>query len=42
MDLTYTPEDEAFRAAVRAWLAEHLPRKKLETFEEQRAWHRTL
>ncbi|HEX5506510.1 MAG TPA: acyl-CoA dehydrogenase family protein [Thermomicrobiales bacterium] len=42
MDLTCTPEDEAFRAAVRAWLAEQLPRTKLETFAEQRAWHRTL
>ncbi|HET9017055.1 MAG TPA: acyl-CoA dehydrogenase family protein [Thermomicrobiaceae bacterium] len=42
MDLFYTAEDEAFRARVRAWLAENLPRKRLETLEEQRAWQRKL
>jgi len=42
MDLFYTPEDEAFRAQVRAWLAENLPRRRLETLEEQRAWQRKL
>ncbi len=25
MDLSYTPAEQAFRAAVRAWLAEHVP-----------------
>src|SRR5579884_810820 len=42
MDLRYTPQDDAFRAEVRAWLEANLPRKKPETFEEQRAWHRKL
>ena len=42
MDLRYSPEDEAFRAEVRAWLAANLPAEKLETFEQQRAWHRKL
>ena len=42
MDLQYTPEDQAYRQRVRAWLAEHLPRKKLETLEERKAWHRQL
>ncbi len=42
MDLFYTPEDEAFRAQVRAWLAENKPDHKLRDFEEQRAWHKQL
>ena len=45
--VTYTPEDEAFRAELRAFLAEHLPREKPPEDEEarrewQRAWQRTL
>lgn len=42
MDLQFTAEDRAFRERVRAWLREHMPRRRLETFEERRAWHRTL
>lgn len=42
MDLRYTPEDIAFREQIRAWLEENLPRKKLETLEERRAWHRKM
>ena len=42
MDLFYTKEDEEFRAQVRAWLAENLPRKRPETQAEAKAWHRTL
>ena len=42
MDLQYTPQDEAFRQTVRAWLAEHLPTRKLDTIEERKAWHRKL
>ena len=43
MDLTYTPEEEAFRARVRAWLADNAP--KPEERHEPRAlrqWHRRL
>jgi alkylation response protein AidB-like acyl-CoA dehydrogenase len=49
MDLTYTPEQQAFRAEVRAWLAAHVPAAPLEHydatragFEAHRAWERTL
>jgi alkylation response protein AidB-like acyl-CoA dehydrogenase len=49
MDLTYTPEQIAFRAEVRAWLEAHVPADPLEHFdatregfEAHRAWERTL
>ena len=42
MDLRYTAEDEAFRARVRAWLAENAPREPLRSVAEKKAWHRTL
>ncbi|MEV5376316.1 acyl-CoA dehydrogenase family protein [Streptomyces nondiastaticus] len=48
MDLDFTPEEEAFRAEARAWLAAHVPRGPLpsletqEGFAEHRAWERTL
>jgi alkylation response protein AidB-like acyl-CoA dehydrogenase len=48
MDLNYTPAQRAFRAQVRAWLAAHVPRKKLASydtragFEQHRAWEATL
>lgn len=42
MDLRYTAQDEAFRAEVRAWLAEHAPREPLRTTADKKAWHRTL
>ncbi|SFR92100.1 acyl-CoA dehydrogenase [Sphingomonas jatrophae] len=49
MDLTYTPEQQAFRAEVRAWLEAHVPATPLEHydatregFEAHRAWERTL
>jgi len=42
VDLRYSPEDIEFRKKVRAWFEENLPRKKLETFEERREWHRKL
>ena len=48
MDLTYTPEQNAFRAEVRAWLEAHVPEGKLEHFdasregfEAHRAWEAT-
>ncbi len=41
MDLTYTPEDVAFRQHVREWLDARLP-VQLKTLEDRKAWHRTL
>ncbi len=41
MDLTYSPEDEAFRQHVRAWLAARLPVKR-DTLANRRAWHAQL
>ena len=45
--LRYTPEEDAFRATLRAWLAEHLPRTAPPDDESdrrdfQRAWQREL
>lgn len=48
MDLTYTPEQQAFRAEVRAWVAAHAPRTPLQSydtregFEQHRAWEAEL
>ncbi|WP_077034881.1 acyl-CoA dehydrogenase family protein [Pelomonas sp. KK5] len=48
MDLTYTPQQQAFRAEVRDWLARHVPREPFasydtrEGFEQHRAWEATL
>ena len=48
MDLSYTPEQEAFRAELREWLAEHVPAKPLASFDTEagfaahREWERTL
>ncbi|WP_176594624.1 acyl-CoA dehydrogenase [Sphingobium sp. EM0848] len=49
MDLTYTPEQQAFRAEVRAWLEAHVPEAPLEHydatregFEAHREWEKTL
>jgi hypothetical protein len=42
MDLNYTAEDKAFRQQVRHWLEENIPKKRPETLDERRAWHRTL
>ncbi len=48
LDLTFTPEQQRFRAAVRAWMAAHVPRAPLKTLEseagfaEHREWERTL
>ena len=49
MDLVYTPEQQAFRAEVRAWLEANVPETRLEHFdasregfEAHRAWERTL
>ncbi|QEE23373.1 MAG: acyl-CoA dehydrogenase [Rhodanobacter sp.] len=48
MDLNYTPEQQAFRQEVRAWLRKHVPREPLgsydtrEGFERHRAWEAEL
>lgn len=48
MDLTFTPQQQAFRAEVRAWLQANVPKQRLasydtrEGFEEHRAWERKL
>jgi alkylation response protein AidB-like acyl-CoA dehydrogenase len=49
MHLAYTPEQQAFRAEVRAWLDAHVPREPLEHydatragFEAHRAWEARL
>jgi alkylation response protein AidB-like acyl-CoA dehydrogenase len=49
MNFAYTPKQQAFRAEVRAWLADNTPTKPLahfdatrEGFEAHRQWERTL
>jgi alkylation response protein AidB-like acyl-CoA dehydrogenase len=48
VDLTYTPEQEAFRAEVRDWLASNVPSQPLASFDTEagfaahRDWERTL
>lgn len=48
MQLAYTPEQDAFRAEIRAWLAEHVPAEPLVTLEcregydQHVEWERTL
>ncbi|MCA1726287.1 MAG: acyl-CoA dehydrogenase family protein [Actinobacteria bacterium] len=48
MDLSFTPEQESFRAEARAWLASNVPAEPLpsmdtaEGFEAHRGWERTL
>lgn len=48
MDLVFTPQQQAFRAEVRAWLAAHVPAQPLltlecrEGFEQHVAWERQL
>ena len=40
MDLTYTPEDIAFRKQVRSWLEHNVPSPPITTLEQRRQWHR--
>jgi alkylation response protein AidB-like acyl-CoA dehydrogenase len=42
MDLTYAPEDLAFRDRTRRWLEANVPRGELKTLAERRAWHQKL
>jgi len=43
MDLSYTPEEEAFRATVRTWLEANVPASgALKTLDDMRAWQQKL
>ena len=42
MDFNFTPEDEAFRAEVRAFIDEHLPREDDRGPEALARWNRAL
>lgn len=42
MDLNYTAEDKAYRQQVRSWLEANIPKKRPETLDERRVWHRKL
>jgi alkylation response protein AidB-like acyl-CoA dehydrogenase len=42
MDLTYTPEDIAFRAATRRWFETNKPATEPKTLDDRKAWHRTM
>jgi alkylation response protein AidB-like acyl-CoA dehydrogenase len=42
MDLTYTAEDIAFRAATRRWFETNTPATEPKTLDERKAWHRTM
>ena len=48
LELTFTPEQQRFRAEVRAWMAAHVPAIPLKTLESEagfaqhREWERTL
>ncbi|MEO9461417.1 MAG: acyl-CoA dehydrogenase family protein [Marinomonas sp.] len=39
MQLSFTPKQQAFRAEVREWLAEHVPEKPLLTLEGEEGFH---
>jgi len=43
MDLSYTPEEEAFRTTVRQWIAANAPKRSdMRDLDAARAWQRTL
>jgi alkylation response protein AidB-like acyl-CoA dehydrogenase len=42
MDLTFTPEDIAFRAKVRKWFEGNLPKEELKTLADRKAWIQKL
>jgi alkylation response protein AidB-like acyl-CoA dehydrogenase len=39
MQLKYTPKQQAFRAEIRAWLTEHVPKQPLESFDTEEGFH---
>lgn len=42
MDLSYTPEEEAFRTRVRTWLEQNAPKDPPRSLDAMRAWQRKL
>ncbi len=42
MDLNFTPEDNAFRARVRQWFGDNMPKQEVRSLDERKAWHRKL
>src|SRR5438445_3833081 len=42
MNLTYSPEDRAFREKTRRWLDVNVPKDDAKTLDERKAWHRRL
>ena len=42
MDLTYSPEDVAFREKTRRWLQANVPQHDLTTLDQRKQWHRKL
>src|SRR5713226_9222122 len=42
MDLTFSPEDLAFRERVRKWFAANTPKYPVATLDERKAWIRQL
>src|SRR6267378_656016 len=42
MDLQFSPADVEFRARVRKWFEENLPKAELKTLDDRKAWHRKL
>lgn len=42
MDLSFSPEDRAFRDETRRWLEANVPRDELKTLDERKAWNRRL
>src|SRR6266508_6874757 len=42
MDLNFTPADLEYRARVRKWFEDNLPKTELKTLDERKAWHRKM
>ena len=42
MDLSFTLEDIAYRARVRKWFEDNMPKDELKTLDDRKAWHRKL
>jgi alkylation response protein AidB-like acyl-CoA dehydrogenase len=42
MDLNFTPADLEYRARVRKWFEDNLPKAELKTLDERKAWHRKM